>query len=147
MVSKVEKLKTVLRSALAGLAATGSDLATLWLLVSVLHLSPRAANVPALLVGALVNFVGNRRYAFHASAGSAAKQAAGYSAVEAVALALNGLLYEAALRFFPSTAELYWLVRVVASCAVFLCWSYPLWRRVFRVPRETTFGSRSRSAP
>ena len=29
--------------------------------------------------------------------------------------------------------HLYWLVRLATSHAVFLAWSFPLWRRVFRV--------------
>lgn len=125
--------KTVARSGVAGVAATLSDLATLTLLVKLFGLDPRAANVPALLVGAVVNFIGNRRYAFHAAQGGAAKQAVGYSLVEAVALALNGGLYEGVLRAFPQVGSMFWLVRLVVSCAVFLGWSYPLWRRVFRV--------------
>jgi putative flippase GtrA len=46
---KAEQPKTMARSAVAGLAATGADLATLSFLVLVAHWSPRAANVPALL--------------------------------------------------------------------------------------------------
>jgi hypothetical protein len=37
------------------------------------------------------------------------------------------------LRLFPLTADAYWVVRLVTSHVVFLCWSYPLWRRVFAV--------------
>jgi len=131
------KLRALARSALAGLAATGADLATLTILVEVFELHPRTANVPALLVGALTNFIGNRIYAFRARQGSAAKQALGYSVVEAVALGLNGVLYEAALRFIPGSTSIFWLVRLITSCVVFLGWSYPLWRRVFRVKQAS----------
>jgi putative flippase GtrA len=103
----------------------------------VLHVDPRVANVPALLVGGVVNFLGNRHYAFRAREGHLGKQAVGYTAVELVALALNGLLFDAVLRAEPQTAHFYWLVRLATSHAVFLGWSYPLWRQVFRVhPRE-----------
>ena len=125
-----------MRSALAGLAATAADLATLSGLVVLAHWSPRAANVPALIVGGVVNFVGNRVYAFHAREGNVAVQAIGYTAVELVALALNGLLYEAILRWVPATTEIFWLVRLLTTNVVFLLWSYPLWHHVFRVQRQ-----------
>jgi putative flippase GtrA len=128
-----KKVAELLRAGIAGVAATGADLATLAILVSVLHVDARLANVPALLVGGVVNFLGNRHFAFRARAGHVGKQAAGYTAVEIVALALNGLLYDVALRSIPGAAHLYWLVRLATSHAVFLGWSYPLWRRVFRV--------------
>jgi putative flippase GtrA len=128
------RLLTLLRAGIAGIAATASDLATLAVLVSVFHLDARLANVPALVVGGVVNFLGNRYFAFRAHRGHAGKQAAGYTAVELVALALNGLLYDTALRLVPGARAVYWLVRLVTSHAVFLGWSYPLWRKVFAVP-------------
>jgi putative flippase GtrA len=145
-ISRLATWKRVARSGVAGIAATAADLATLTILVEVAGWSPRTANAPALLVGAVVNFVGNRMYAFHARAGSMAKQAIGYSVVEAIALALNGVLYEAVLRFIPEAGAWFWLVRLVTSCVVFLCWSYPLWRRVFRVKRVAQNTTLSHSA-
>jgi putative flippase GtrA len=129
----LRKLAQLLRAGIAGLAATGSDLATLAVLVSVLHVDPRLASLPALVVGGVVNFVGNRHFAFRAKDGHLGKQAAGYVAVEVVALALNGLLYDTVLRAVPGAAHVYWLVRLATSHLVFLAWSYPLWRLVFRV--------------
>ena len=130
----LRKLAQLLRAGIAGLAATGSDLATLALFVSVLHVDPRLASLPALGVGGVVNFLGNRHFAFRAKDGHLGKQAAGYVVVEVVALALNGLLYDTVLRAAPGAAHVYWLVRLATSHLVFLAWSYPLWRRVFRVP-------------
>jgi putative flippase GtrA len=127
-----EKIFELLRSLLAGGAATLSDLAVLTFLVTALHWSPRDANVPALLVGGVVNFFGNRHFAFRAT-GALHRHVIGYTLVEIVALALNGILYDAFLRAVPGSAHLYWLVRLATSNVVFLCWSYPLWRRVFRV--------------
>jgi putative flippase GtrA len=135
-----DRAKSVLRSGLAGLAATGADLGTLSLLVAVAHWQARAANVPALLVGGVVNFIGNRIYAFHARGGNAAAQVVGYTAVEGVALGLNGLLYDAVLRWVPETAAYFWLVRLVTTNVVFVLWSYPLWQRVFRVRRAECSG-------
>ena len=126
-----------LRAGAAGLAATAVDLAVLALLVQVVHLDPRAASIPALIAGGVANFVGNRHFAFRAQSGPLARQAVLYTLVEVIALALNGVLYDAVLRTTPVTASAYVLVRIVTSHLVFLCWSYPLWRRVFTVPRPT----------
>jgi putative flippase GtrA len=134
------KIAQLLRAGVAGLAATGSDLAALAILVSVLHVDPRIANIPALLVGGVVNFIGNRHFAFRAQKGHVGRQAVGYTAVELVALALNGFLYDLVLRTVPESTHLYWVVRLVTSHVVFLAWSYPLWRKVFRVAPSAAAG-------
>jgi len=126
-------LLQTLRAGLAGIVATGIDLLVLAVLVSGLHLNAHVANVPALVAGGVANFLGNRHFAFRARSESLTRQAIGYTAVEIVALALNGLLFDAALRVFPNAAHLYWAVRLVTSHMVFLLWSYPLWCLVFRV--------------
>jgi putative flippase GtrA len=123
----------LVRSLLAGGAATLADLALLTFCVAVLRLSPQAANLPALVAGGIVNFFGNRHFAFRANEGSIERHVLGYTAVELVALALNGFLYDLVLRTAPQTAHVYWAVRLVTSHIVFLLWSYPLWRKVFRV--------------
>jgi putative flippase GtrA len=130
----LSKLARLLRAGLAGLVATGADVATLSILVGLAHLTPRSANVPALVVGGVVNFIGNRRYAFRARQGNIAKQALGYSVVEIIALGLNGLVYDTVLRIFPAAGRVFWLVRLGTTNLVFLAWSYPLWTRVFRRP-------------
>jgi putative flippase GtrA len=129
------RLLELLRAGAAGIAATAVDLATLALLVSVFHVDARIASLPALVCGGIANFVGNRHFAFRAREGSLAKQALGYTVVELIALALNGVLYDTVLRTVPNAAHAYWAVRLVTSHVVFLCWSYPLWRRVFAVRR------------
>ena len=126
----------ILRALLAGGAATLADVAVLAVLVSLVGLAPRMASVPALLVGGLVNFVGNRHFAFRAARGSLARQAVLYAIVELAALAANGVLFDVVMRLLPpSLAWAYVPVRLVTSHLVFLAWSYPLWRLVFRVPR------------
>ena len=126
----------VLRALLAGGAATLADIAILALLVSVVGLSPRVASIPALAIGGIVNFLGNRHFAFRASHGSLARQAILYAVVELAALVANGLLFDVAMRVLPhGLAWAYVPVRLVTSHLVFLAWSYPLWRLVFRVPR------------
>jgi putative flippase GtrA len=121
-----------LRAGAAGILATAIDLATLTILVSGFHVSAHVANVPALIAGGVANFAGNRWFAFRARDASLAKQALGYAIVELLALALNGWLFEIALRTIPNATHAYWAVRLVTSHIVFLCWSYPLWCVVFR---------------
>jgi putative flippase GtrA len=130
-----------LRAGAAGIFATAVDLATLAILVSVLHVSPHVANVPALVMGGLANFAGNRWFAFRAR-GSIAKQALGYTLVEIVALALNGWLFEIALRMFPHATHAYWALRLATSHIVFLLWSYPLWCFVFKSAKPARSPSR-----
>jgi putative flippase GtrA len=145
--STIARALELLRAGAAGVMATAVDLATLAILVSFFHVDARAASIPALVAGGVANFVGNRHFAFRAASPSMkdlARQALGYTLVEVVALVLNGVLYDTALRLFPSATHLYWAVRLVTSHVVFLLWSYPLWRRVFTrevargVTREVT---------
>lgn len=128
----------LLRSFLAGGAATLADIAVLALLVNVLGASPRLANFPALVAGGVVNFLGNRHFAFRATEGSLARQATLYTLVEIVALVLNGVLFDVVVRLPPIAPHAAaWVVpvRLATSNLVFLAWSYPLWRLVFRVPQ------------
>ena len=127
----VARMIELLRAGAAGTLATAVDVGTLALLVSVFHVDARVASIPALVAGGIANFLGNRYFAFRAKGGDLAKQAIGYTVVEIVALALNGVLYDVALRSFPVAAHAYWAVRLVTSHLVFLLWSYPLWRKVF----------------
>lgn len=132
----LQSLLSLLRAGLAGAASTLVDLAVLAALTSVLHVDPRVASIPALVAGGIVNFLGNRHFAFRAAAGSLSRQATLYTAIEIVALVMNGLLFDLALRVVPGAAQAYPLVRLATSHLVFLCWSYPLWRRVFSAPAE-----------
>src|ERR1700733_5932989 len=93
-----KRILELLRAGAAGITATLVDLGVLALLVSVLHWDPRHASIPALLAGGVANFLGNRHFAFRAARGSLARQAIGYTIVELVRLALNGVLYDAVLR-------------------------------------------------
>lgn len=126
----------LLRAALAGSAATLVDIAVLALLVSLFHLDPRAANVPALVAGGIVSFVGNRHFVFRATKGSIVKQAVLFAFVEIVALALNGVLFDGAMRALAAHASFYVPIRLVTTNLVFLFFSFPLWHLVFRVRKE-----------
>jgi putative flippase GtrA len=123
---------TFLRSLLAGGAATLADLATIGVLVGLAHVDPRVANVPALVVGAVVQFFGNRHFAFRAAKAPMRRQAALFAATEAIAFALNATLYHlvaSAIVLGPTRAL---VARAVTTNIVFLAWSYPAFRRVFR---------------
>ena len=119
------------RSALTGAAATLADLAVIALLVGALGVSARVANLPALLVGAAVQFVGNRHFAFAGAPGSLRRQLVLFTLAEVVALTLNGVLYDLVARQIALGAVGAVLLRVLVSGAVFIGWSYPVWRRIF----------------
>lgn len=126
---------TFLRATLSGGLATLADLGVLSVLVSLLHVPARAASVPALLVGGIVNFIGNRTFAFREKgkvSGSLPRQVVLYGVVEIVALLLSALLFDAALRHVHIAQNIYPLVRLATGSIVFFLWSYPLWKRIFR---------------
>ncbi len=124
-----------LRAIVAGGAATFVDLAVLFVLVSLVGLAPRVANVPSLTLGAIVGFFANRHFVFRAGHGSLPKQAALYVVVELFSLALNAVLFDLAMRALVHRPDLSVPARLITSHLVFLGFSYPLWRFVFRVPR------------
>jgi putative flippase GtrA len=130
------ELLRLARAGVAGGAATAVDVGVLALLVSAFHVDPRLASIPALLLGGVANFLGNRHFAFRAREGSLVRQAALYAVIELLALAMNGALYDLVLRTVPGAPHAYVWVRLATSHLVFLCWSYPLWRRVFTVPKS-----------
>ena len=127
------RLLVFARSLLAGAGATLVDMATLAVAVGVLGLSARLANLPALLLGATVQFFGNRHFAFRAAEGRLGRQLGWFAATEVVALGLNGLLYDLVAARVVLAVGGAVVLRAVISFAVFALWSHPLWSRVFRV--------------
>jgi putative flippase GtrA len=132
MTSFSQRLLTFARSALAGGAATLVDLGVIATAVGLFHVSPRAANVPALLAGAVVQFFGNRCFAFRAQEGSLPRQAALFVLAEAITLGLNGVLYHAVVTHVALGAAGAVIVRALTTNAVFVLWSYPVWKRIFQ---------------
>lgn len=126
----LKRLALLGRSMLAGGAATIVDLGTLFLLVDVLGIAPRVASVPALLLAGSVMFFGNRRFAFRATSSDPVRQLVRFAGVQAVTLALNAVLFDLAMSAVGARAP-YWAVRLLVSNAVFLTWSFPMFRRVF----------------
>lgn len=121
--------KQFVRSALVGIAATGCDLAALLVLVGVFGASELAANVPALLVGAGVQYVGNKYLAFEDRSRDHVRRMTLFAGVEAGTLALNALGFHVVVTL---TSAPYPLVRALVTLAVYASFSFPLWRRVFR---------------
>jgi putative flippase GtrA len=88
-------MSKLVRSAGVGVVATICDLATLVILVRGLGLAPTVANLPALAVGVLVQFAGNKWFAFESAARGRTLAAQGikFAVVEAGALFWNALAF------------------------------------------------------
>jgi putative flippase GtrA len=134
--ASVKNRSTFVRSLLAGGVATIVDLAVLAFATGVLHLDPRVANVPGLLAGAVVQFLANRHFAFGAASGSLRRQATGFALAETAALALNAVLYHLVASAFPLGVLAALGARAITTNAVYLGFSYPIWKRVFRPMEE-----------
>jgi putative flippase GtrA len=138
--ARTRRLATFARSALTGGAATLVDLGVIAAAVGLLRVTPAAANAPALLAGAAVQFFGNRHFAFRPAAGerrprgSLTRQATLFAASEAVTMFLNFLLYHVVATHFALGAGGAVLARAITTNAVFVLWSYPVWRRIFARP-------------
>lgn len=116
------------RASLVGLVATAVDLLALAALVELGRLSPALANVPALLAGLAVQFLGCRYVVFAGSKQPLAHQLAGFAAAEAGALALNAALFHVLVSW---TTIPYALARPAGQLVVFVAFSFPVWTRVF----------------
>lgn len=121
----------LLRSAGAGAISTAVDLTAITLLVEVAKWSTRAANVPALVLGGITMFIGQKYFAFRAQ-GDVKKEMALFVLVQAGALFLNGFLFDLAVRSSPLLAKYYLLVRMAVGNVVWLGYSFPLWHLVFK---------------
>jgi putative flippase GtrA len=122
-------MKTLARSALVGIVATGADVVTLLVLVGLVGFAPVQANVPALLLGVAVQYAGNKYFAFEDHSRDHLRQGALFALVEIGTLALNAAGFHLLVTMTPMP---YPLVRVVVTLTVYLGFSFPLWRRVFR---------------
>jgi putative flippase GtrA len=125
-------LARLVRSAGAGALASGVDLASLTALVSLAGLSPRAASVPALVLGCIVMFYGQKLWAFRAHGSRIGREALLFSLVQIGGLVLTALLYELAMRTTPLAAQHYVVVRLITTNLVWIGYSFPLWHLVFK---------------
>ncbi len=128
-----ESSNRLTRSIVVGVVATLVDLALLALMIDGLGLSKASANVPALLGGIAVQFVGNKFWAFGDTDGDVVRQGGLFALVEVMTLGLNALAFHVLAVWLGAP----WLfARVVGGGAVYLGFSYPLWTRIF-APQPT----------
>ena len=125
-------LARLVRSAGAGAIAAGVDLASLYVMVSLVGIAPRVASVPALLLGNVAMYFGQKHFAFRARGGSVRRELALFVAVQAGGFVLNIALYELVLRVVASASHFYVVTRLVTTNVVWLAYSFPLWHFVFR---------------
>ena len=131
----MKKWLTFVKSLIAGAAATLADIATFAALHHALGVDKNLAFWPAQVVGGIVNFIGNRRFAFQAQGGSLASQMVPFFGVTVISWVLTWALFH----FTVELAEPYLLpdfVKLIASNAVYLGFSYPMFKRVFRDPAQ-----------
>ena len=135
---KPRSLVTLLKSAAIGVAATIVDLVALFVLVEGLDVEPLVANLPALALGLVVQFVGNKYFAFSDHSKDLLRQGGWFLAIEAGAFALNALMFHLLVTLLAAP---YLLARVLGSAAVYFGFSFPLWGRIFQ-PTPATSGGR-----
>ena len=127
-------LVRLVRSAGAGLFATGADVGSLALLVQVFGVAPRNASAPALVFGSVVAFFG-QKVAFEsrgASRAEVARQMVLFAIVQAIGLVLTWLVFDRALAWSDPATRWYWATRLAANNVVWLGFSFPAWHYVFR---------------
>jgi|JI10StandDraft_1071094.scaffolds.fasta_scaffold103262_3 putative flippase GtrA len=131
-------MRTFIRSLGVGALATAADLLALLLLVEALDVSAPHANVPALAVGVLIQYFGNKHLAFGDRSRHHLRQGLAFLGVEVGTLALNALAFHLLV---THVAVPYGLARLVGSALVYVGFSYPLWRRVFALTPVTPSSS------
>jgi putative flippase GtrA len=119
----------LVRSSLIGLVATLTDLGSLFVLVHGLGLTPAQANVLSLLPGLLVQFFGNKYFAFGDRSRALLRQGGLFALVEFGAFLLNVLVFHLIVTL---SALHYILARVLGTALVYLGFSFPLWGLIFR---------------
>jgi len=119
-----------IKTLITGGLASVSDLGTLAILVSGLGLSPQVANIPSLGFAVVIQFVGNRYFAFNAAHGRLDRQLTGFIIVEIISFLLNAVLFHVLVSWFDLH---YTLARLLGTFVVFMGFSYPLWRIIFKV--------------
>ncbi|MEO8877513.1 MAG: GtrA family protein [Polyangiaceae bacterium] len=121
----------LVRSGMAGTVSTIVDLSVLTLLVEVMEWTPRAANVPALIMGGTTMFIGQKYFAFRAE-GDVKREIFLFVLVQAGALFLNGFLFDLGMRVSVLAASHYVILRMAVGNVVWLGYSFPLWHLVFK---------------
>ncbi len=130
-------MMTLARSAGVGAVATAVDLATLAVLVHALGVSARAASAPALCLGVVVQFAGNKLVAFRDRDPDWVPQAARFLLVEAAGFAANLALFDLAVRHVPAPPV---ALRLATTSLVYFGVCLPVWAQIFRARRPAPGG-------
>jgi putative flippase GtrA len=118
----------VSRALIVGAVATACDFTVLTTLVRLASVDPAWARAPALAVGGLIQFLGNRSFTFRAQAGPVSRQARLFLLFESVTLGMNWLLYEGLLKLLPQVAPE--LLSFLGTFIVFIGFNYPMRKNV-----------------
>jgi putative flippase GtrA len=123
------------RALIVGSGATLADFSVFTTCVRAIGLAPAVARVPALLVGASLQFFGNRSFTFRAQSGSRSRQAKLFLIMESITFGLNWSVFYALERAVRQQVPPE-LVGFAGSFFVFVGFAYPVRRLiVFRLPR------------
>ena len=126
-----------MRSGGAGVLATAAQFGTLWLLVAFGGMGPVRANVPALVFGSVVMFLGQKYFVFEARATKGLwLETILYAIVQVVGIALTSWLFKVFLALSPRLEPHYVLVGLVVNNLVWLFYFFPLWHFVFKSPQK-----------
>jgi putative flippase GtrA len=128
--SLLQRFWILIRSGMVGIIATICDLGTLLILMHGFGLHPRIANIPSLIPGLIVMFVGNKYFAFEDRSTQVVKQGSLFLAIELIGFALNALLFD----MLVTHTEIHEIIaRLLGTNIVYLGFSFPLWSMlVFR---------------
>lgn len=129
-------IRTLSRSAVVGLVATGLDFLVLITLVSGLGMAPRSASLPALSLGIAAQFIGNKWLAFRDPSRAWLRQAALFLGIEALGFACNAVCFD---RLLVLSHLPYVVCRVLSTAIVYFGVCLPLW--------SCLFSSANRSSP
>lgn len=117
------------RTTAIGVLATVADMGVLMALVHPQITSPQQANLPSLLAGSAIQFLGNRYWVFHAEERPLGRQLFFFLIVEAIAFGLSLIGFDLILKY---TSVYYPLARPLSVSFVFFGFSYPAWKIIFR---------------
>ncbi len=131
------------RSLAVGGVATLVDLGVLHAFVRA-GVEPTVANLPSLLVGIALQFLGNKYWAFADGSRGVLRQGTLFALVEAGTFVLNAAAFHALVAWARAP---YLAARPLASFAVYAFFSYPLWARVFRAEVSSRAARRARGCP
>lgn len=138
----IERFKRFMRSSLVGLVTSVVDLAIIETGIRLMKIDPAVAKAVALAVCTLIQFFGNRSFAFRAQKGRLGRQMAWFIGCETIAAGLMCLVFRQMVRHMPLE-----IANALSIGVVYFGFSYPLWKRVFTVLPEdlATAGARDRA--